>query len=424
MHTLKTRLHFRAVAAAFVTLVAACGPAPEPTTAVVYEGARLIVGDGSTIENAVFTVDAGQFVAVGAAEDVTVPDGAARVDLGGMTVMPAIVDAHVHLNTTREALIDDLERRAYFGVGAAMSMGSDISDTPLALRSELISGTARFRSAGSGITRPEPGRREVHWINTEEEARRAMQEEAARNVDLIKIWVDDRDGQYEKLTPELYGAVIDEAHANNLRVSAHIFTLEDAKGLLRAGVDIFAHGVRDQDIDDEFVEMIAERPGVVLIPNLPSRGVSTDLGWLEGAVPDDELASLQAEGANPEAQASFDIQARNLARLSEEGMTIAFGTDGNTPWAPHVEMEDMVAAGMSPADVIVAATRNAAEVMGLDGAGTVEAGKSADFVVLEANPLDDITNTRRIASVYLRGEAVDRVGLRANWSTAEAAATQ
>ena len=97
-------------------------------------------------------------------------------------------------------------------------------------------------------------------------------------------------------------------------------------------------------------------------------------------------------------------------------MTIAFGTDGNTPWAPHVEMEDMVMSGMTPDQVIVAATRNAAQVLGLTDMGTVESGKSADFVVLTANPLDDITNTRRIDSVYLRGEKVDRAGLRERWS--------
>jgi imidazolonepropionase-like amidohydrolase len=259
----------------------------------------------------------------------------------------------------------------------------------------------------------------VHWVTTEAEARQAVRDEAARNVDLIKIWVDDRDGQYEKLSPALYGAIIDEAHQNDLQVAAHIFDLEDGKGLLRAGIDIFAHGVRDRDIDDEFAELVRESPNVVLIPNLPSRGVSTDLSWLAGSMPEDELQELQAGGNNPEAQAAFGIQARNLARLSNEGMTIAFGTDGNTPWAPHVEMEDMVSAGMTPAQVLVAATRNAAAVLGLTDMGSIEVGKSADFVVLEANPLDDIRNTRRIASVYLRGEEVDRAGLSARWKVME-----
>ncbi len=415
--------------------LSACDQAPEqaaesaasespavPATVVLYEGARLIVGDGTDpIENGAFAVDGGRFIAVGAAGQVSVPAGTPRVDLGGMTVMPVISDAHVHMSTTREALIDDLQRRAYFGVGAAVSMGSDGPDAPLELRDEVIPGAARYRSAGQGITSPEPGRRVVHWVTSEDQARQAVRDEAARNVDLIKIWVDDRDGQYEQLSPEIYGAVIEEAHENNLRVAAHIFDLVDAKGLLRADVDIFAHGVRDQDIDDEFVQLAREHPDVVLVPNLGSRDVATDLSWLTGSMPDDELnAAFESNIDRPEIQEAFAIQARNLVRLNNEGMTIAFGTDGNTPWAAHVEMEDMVAAGMTPAQVLVAATRNAAAVLGLADIGTLETGKSADFIVLEANPLDDITNTRRIVSVHLRGEEVDRAGISARWRGAGA----
>jgi imidazolonepropionase-like amidohydrolase len=186
---------------------------------------------------------------------------------------------------------------------------------------------------------------------------------------------------------------------------------------LRAGVDVFAHGVRDRDIDDEFVKMVAWKPGLILIPNFPERGVATDLGWLSGYLPPAELEALQARNVeDAELQAAFGIQARNLARLYASRTTIAFGSDGNTHWAPHVEMADMVAAGMSPADVIVAATRNAAAAAGLtDEIGTIAARKSADFVVLDADPLADITNTRRISDVYLRGERVDRDALASRW---------
>ena len=403
-------------------LVAACSSPPEEApaagTATVFQGARLIVGDGSApIENATFVVDGDGFVAVGATGAVDVPEGAATVDLSGRTVIPALIDTHVHFSTEREALIEDLQRKAYYGVGAAMGLGRDVGDDVYQVRAETIPGVPRYRHAGRGITTPEPGRTEIpYWITTEEEARQAVRELAELEVDIVKIWVDDRGGQFEKMTPELYTAVIDEAHQRGLRVTAHIFALEDAKGLLRAGIDAFAHGVRDQDVDDEFVELVGERPDVVLVPNLGGSGVAEDLSWLSGTIPPDELAELQANSVDrPEAQESFGIQARNLARLNEAGMRIAFGTDGNAGWSPHLEMADMVASGMTPHEVIVAATGNSAAFMELDDAGTVEVGKSADFVVLEANPLDDIANTRRIESVYLRGEAVDRAALSERW---------
>jgi imidazolonepropionase-like amidohydrolase len=255
-------------------------------------------------------------------------------------------------------------------------------------------------------------------VTSEAEARKAVQELVARKVDLVKIWVDDRDGMYKKLTPALYGAIIDEAHKNGLRVTAHIFNLEDAKGLLKAGVDAFAHSVRDKDIDEEGLALFKGHQNLVVDPNLPDRGVAVDLSWLSEVLPAEELKKLQdAATDRPEVQKAYGIQARNLAKLNAAGITIALGTDGNIPWAHHLEMEDMVAAGMTPAQVIVSATRNAADFLRLADVGTVAAGKSADFLVLNANPLDDITNTRRIADVYLRGTAVDRAGLRARWTS-------
>ena len=389
--------------------------APTDTEITVFEGARVIVGDGSDpIENATFVVEDDRFVQVGESGTVEIPDGSAHVDLTGRTVIPALVDTHTHLSRTRDELVDDLYRRAYWGVGVAMSLGQDTGDVPFDVRGETIPDAARYRTAGRGITMPEPGRSDIpFWITTEEEARAAVRELAALNVDLVKIWVDDRGGQYEKLTPELYGAVIDEAHQHGLRVTAHVFTLEDAKGLLRAGVDAFAHGVRDMDVDDEVVALFGERPDVILVPNLPNRGVAEDLGWLSDDLPADELAALQETYADrPEAQESFGIQARNLARLSAEGVLIGFGTDGNVAWSAHMELADMVASGMTPHDVLVAATRNSAELLGASDGGTIAAGQSADFVVLAANPLDDITNTRQIDAVYLRGTAVDRDALK------------
>lgn len=400
-------------------LVAGCAGPETGGEATVFEGARLIVGDGSaTIEDAVFVVEGDRITQAGQRADVEIPESATRVDLSGKTVMPTLVNTHVHLASTRAERIDQLQHMAYYGAGLAVSLGLDDGDVAFEMRDEVIADGARSRTAGRGITAPEEGRTEVPiWITSEAEARTAVQELAANQVDLIKIWVDTRNDQFVKLTPALYGAVIDEAHSEGLRVTAHIFNLEDAKGLLRAGIDAFAHGIRDRDIDDELVALWSERPNVVLVPNLPNPGVAGDLSWLSGTVPAADLQRMQeAQRDRPAAQESFGIQARNLARLSQAGITVAFGTDGSTPWAVHQEMEDMVRSGMTPAQVIVAATRNSAELMQMTDIGTVEVGKSADFIVLDANPLDDITNTRRISEVYLRGTAVDREALGARFT--------
>jgi hypothetical protein len=221
----------------------------------------------------------------------------------------------------------DLKRRAYYGVSAALSMGADNLEL-LPMRGETIPGAAKFLSAGRGITMPEPGRITVpYWITTEAEGRKAVEELAGQKADMVKIWVDTRGGKYKKLTPEIYGAIIDEAHKRGLRVSAHIFDMEDAKGLMRAGLDAFAHGVRDTDIDDETVAI--QRPNLILTPNMPDRGVKTDLNWLRAGMPAEIVDNLEkSNNDNPRAQAFFGIQARNLAKLNAAGVKITLGTDG------------------------------------------------------------------------------------------------
>jgi imidazolonepropionase-like amidohydrolase len=155
--------------------------------------------------------------------------------------------------------------------------------------------------------------------------------------------------------------------------------------------------------------MIRQHPNLVLNPNLPDRGVKTDITWLKASLPAADYQKVETENVDdPKAQAFYGIQARNLAKMVAAGTTIVLGTDGNTPWQPHVEMEDMVAAGMTPMQVIVASTKNAAVFLRMNDAGTLETGKTADFLVLDANPLDDITNTRKISAVYLHGAAIDR----------------
>ena len=429
-------------------LAAACaaGPAGPPSQdtglqTTLFEGARLIVGDGETVEDAAFLVEADTVAAVGRRGDVPAPAGATRVDLAGKTVMPALLDLHSHLgytdiatmdtspvHYTRENLIDQLRRYAYHGIGLTLSLGLDRGELPYQLRAEALPDTARFLTAGRGIAMPGAGPRALHWrdaaygVTTRDEAIAAVLELAAARVDIVKIWVDDRNGTVEKLPAALYGPIIAAAHEHGLRVVAHVYYLEDAKALLRAGVDGFAHGVRDLEVDDEFVDLMLERPNVFLLPNLPDTAPGPDdLAWLAETLPPGQIDQMREAlaGTTPARPPLFDTQARSLARLNAAGVRIGFGTDaGIGPplgWSAHAELADMVAAGLSPAEALRAATGTSAAILGRDDLGMVAEGRSADFVVLDANPLDDIRNTRRIADVYLRGRPVDRAALREGW---------
>lgn len=445
-----------------VALAVACAPegGPQQTTATAiwFTGARLIVGDGDApIENSAFLVEGDRFTWVGRQGDREPSDGSVQVDLTGKTVIPGLIDAHNHIgltnvkdgtsstdNYTRENLVDHLQRFAYHGVAASMSLGLEF-DEELAfrMRDEVIPNAALFLTSGRGIAAtPMAGPTSEYRLGiprgamTEAEGRAAVQELSANGVDLVKIWVDDRGGRVPKLQPDVYRAIIDEAHGNGMRVVAHLGTtaLADAKDLLRAGVDGFAHTVRDRAIDDEYMALVRQYPAVWTIPNLPGSPVTAaDLTWLSATLPPTEIERLRDQldrlpdgierlgdliqpieaAGNPQ----FRLQCRNLGRNQEAGMIIGMGTDSGTSvaWTVHTELRDMVACGLSPMQAIVAATRTSAEILGLDRLGMVAPGKSADFVVLDRNPLDDITNTRRISRVYLRGVEVDREALRAGF---------
>ena len=422
---------------------------------VLFEGARLITGDGKApIENSAFIVDNNRFTSVGRKGQFRLPAGAARIDLTGKTIMPAMVDVHSHLgflkqldgsmskaNFTRENLLDHLSRYAYHGFSAAISMGTDFGELPYQLREEVHAGAALFRTVGRGLAWPgsgpnDPARNDVPYVvTTVEQARRAVQDLAPRRPDFVKIWVDDRNHTQKKLTPELYGAAVDEAHKHNLRAIAHVYDLEDAKGLVRAGIEGFTHLVRDKDIDDEFIALLKRHPGVFFTPNLGITSRAIESGrpaWLDDpllheTIPPAEIKRLENQFANrtPEALAntrrSWELQVRTLTKLRAAGVRIVLGSDSagdpsrTIGWHAIWEVESLARAGMAPSEVIVASTRLAAQTLKLDRLGDVAPGKSADFVVLDANPLDNIANTRKIDRVYLRGQQVDRAAMKAAW---------
>jgi imidazolonepropionase-like amidohydrolase len=327
-------------------------------------------------------------------------------------------------------VIDHLQRYAYYGVAATLSMGLDRwdvnPDLPYQLRTEFIPNAAQFLTVGRGIAAtPMAGpvadyRLGVPYgAQTEAEGRARVHDLHARNVEMIKIWVDDRMKTVPKLQVNVYQAIIDEAHKNGMRVVAHIFELDDAKQLLKSGVDGFAHGVRDRDVDEEYLAILKQHPTVWVGPNLPPRAITkaeseAEIEWLRETLPPSQIKRMRNELAGRSDQIEqtelFAVQCRNLKKVHDAGMIIGLGTDANADvgWGVHLELADMVHCGLTPAEAIVAGTRTSAEILKLAQLGMIAPGKDANFIVLDANPLENITNSRKINKVYFRGGSIDR----------------
>ncbi len=397
----------------------------------LFTGATLIDGDGNiAFDNAVVVVRNGRVEAVGPAGKVSLPSEAQTIDLSGKFLMPGLLSTHVHISDlqgagprayTRENTLRQLRLYARYGVTSVWSLGGEREPAFQARAAQNSPSLDRTRLFLAG---------DIIVGDTPEQARKMVDRVAAHGPNLIKIRVDDDLGTTAKMKPAVYSAAIDEAHRFKLPVAAHIFYLEDAKGVLRAGADILAHSVRDREIDDEFIDLMTQRD-VPYCPTL-TRELSefvyeskpaffSDPFFLRQADP-----KLVAELQQPQRQEAvrnsrsaqlyrkaLAVAESNLKKASDAGILITMGTDsGASPgrfqgYFEHLEMEMMVQAGMTPAQVLRSATGDAAKAMGVPDVGTIRPGSWADFLVLNRNPLEDIRNTRSISSVWIAGNRVE-----------------
>jgi imidazolonepropionase-like amidohydrolase len=432
--------------------VAGCG-APEPAASTgdlrVLRNFTLIDGtDRPPLPDAAMIVDGGRISWVGPAADLSAPSGAPVDDLAGGFVIPGLINLHGHVGNTvdltqdskfhtRESVEQDLRTYASYGVTTVLSMGTD-QDTIFGIRGDQRSGRpsmARVYTAGQGLVF-KGGYGGLAGVNqpvaTPAEAAAAVTAQADKNVDIIKLWLDSELDTMPRMPAAMTQAIIDAAHRRKVRVVAHVFYLEDAKRLVDQGIDGLVHSVRDRPIDQALIASMNARgtwqaaatlsreasmfaygstPPFATDPFF-TRGISTTT---VGLITSPERQKTIASGPNfKKYPAFFETAKANLKRLADAGVPIGFGTDAGPPgrfagYFEHWELQLMVDAGLVPQQALGAATRRAAEFLGATDLGTLEAKKWADLVVLGANPLTDINNTRTIRAVYVAGREVPAI---------------
>jgi imidazolonepropionase-like amidohydrolase len=417
----KLALYITILLPPLLTAHLACAePAPD---GIAWCGVRIIDGTGRpAIEKGTLVARNGQIEAVG--RNVKPPKGLQCMDGSGKTIIPGLISAHSHVNDASQLGIYLRD-----GITTVLSLGGAKEFSLRDQAANAAQGTVPHLYVAGPIqdSTAIPGAVAVH---TPDEARKNVDELVQHRPDIVKLRVDDFLGTRPKMSPEVYSAIIDEAHKAGYRVAAHVVLLDDAKGVLRAGVDYIAHSVRDHQVDDEFISLMKKR-SVFYCPTL-TREVAVftyserpkffdDPFFLQEADPA-EIAKLEdpkhQEAVRNDASAQWykehlPIAMRNLKKISDAGVEIVMGTDtGGGPgrfqgYFEHLELEYETKAGLTPMQALISASRAPAKLLHIsDHAGTLERGKRADFVVLNANPLDDIRNTRKIDSVWIGGVRV------------------
>ncbi len=424
--------------------LAGCGESPAPVTptepaGIAIVGARLIDGTGADpIDDAVVVIQDGRIQAAGPGSDTPLPPGAEVVDGAGKTVIPGLVETHSHFNGELERVEPQLRKQLYFGVTTSRSIGSDTPEKVVKMleaHAGRIVGPRMF-TAGRGFSHVNgfPPGRPTNQPTTADEAREMVRGLAGQGVHFVKMWVNEMPEPGLKITPEMRAAIVDEAMKQDLVPVAHIDEEADVRQLIDVGVRDFLHTVTDTEVSEEFLQLCLDS-GVTFSPTLTN--VHSGSIWAEHPelLEDPEIhASFEPEtyaqwtdAAYREewmARPNFEARKARLQRLmafvktvADAGIPVAVGTDSgasswNVPmgWGTHHELELFVEAGLTPMQAIVAATRNGAALMskGEPEFGTVEAGMVADLIVLNADPLADIQNTRAIDRVMQQGEWVDR----------------
>jgi len=378
-------------------------------------GARIVDGTGKApVEKATILIHNGRIAAIGAS--VKIPAGAQRIDVAGKTIIPGLISGHSHVND-----LSQLGLYARYGITSVFSLGGD---KEIELRDQT---RAEQQTAGLARTRlyiagPIP------VSKTAEDARRAVDANAAAKTDIMKFRLDDNLGRTVKMPPEAYGAILDEAHKKGMRVAVHIVTLSDAKAVLRLGADYIAHSVRDLEIDAETIALLkknrafytptlmrevstfiyGENPAFLRDPFLLKDGNQTEIAKAQDPAFQESMLNDKSGMWYKE---HLPVAMRNLKKVEDAGVPVVMGTDTGPPYRfqgyfEHLELEYMTKAGLTPMQALVSATSTAARCLHAAELGTLEAGKWADLVVLAANPLDDIRNTRTLESVWIAGNRV------------------